>query len=249
MPGTKPSSCYGKETLALRRPLGQKLAAEAVGTFLVTATAIGVDIFYYTQGNVDYSSRWLARGLSVAAIIYAFSEISGAHVNPAVTLGFVFRRVFPIGVASAYIAAQFAGALIASAMFLTVFGAQTLALGASHPAPHVSPLLAAAAELVLTFALVLIILMTAEEKPAVGANAALAVGFAVAACGFVGGPLSGASMNPARTIAPQMLSLQFQNIWMYAVGPLAGTALAVSLHAFICGRPSPAEIRAAKGKA
>jgi aquaporin Z len=228
--------------------IGRKLAAEAVGTFLVTATAIGVDIFYYTQGNVDYSSRWLARGLSVAAVIYAFSEISGAHVDPAVTLGFVFRRVFPIGAAGVYIAAQFFGALVAAAMFLAVFGSQTLALGASHPGPHVSPLLAAAAECVLTFALMLIILMTAEEKPSVGANAALAVGFAVAACGFVGGPLSGASMNPARTIAAQLLSLQFANIWIYLVGPIAGAAFAVAVHALICGRPSPAEIHAAKGK-
>ncbi|HEY1680420.1 MAG TPA: aquaporin [Candidatus Tumulicola sp.] len=228
--------------------IGQKLAAEAVGTFLVTATAIGVDIFYYTQGNIDYSSRWLARGLSVAAVIYAFSAISGAHVDPAVTLGFVFRRVFPIRIAAGYIAAQFVGALVAAAMFLAVFGPQTLALGASHPGPHVSAPLAAATELVLTFALMLVILMTAEEKSAVGPNTALAAGFAVAACGFVGGPLSGASMNPARTIAPQLLSFQFQNIWIYLIGPIAGAGLAVAVHAGICGRASSSQVHAAKGE-
>jgi aquaporin Z len=227
---------------------GQKLLAEVLGTFLITSTAIGVDIFYYTQGNVDFSSRWLARGLSVTAVIYAFSEVSGAHVDPAVTVGFALRGIFPIGTAVAYIAAQFAGALLGAGMFLAIFGPQVLALGASHPGPHVAPSLAAATELVLTFSLMLVILMTAKEKPLVGANAALAVGFAVAACGFAGGPLSGASMNPARTVAAQLLSLQFQNIWIYVVGPITGVALAVAVHASMCGRPSPAEINAAKGK-
>jgi glycerol uptake facilitator-like aquaporin len=183
--------------------LAQRLTAEAVGTFLITATAIGVDIMYYTQGNLDYSSRWLARGLTAAAVIYAFSAISGAHADPAVTLGFVFRRIFSIRTAGAYIAAQFSGALVAAVLFFFAFGPQQLAMGASHPGPLVSPLLGADAGAILSFALMLVVLMTAHEKPIVGPEAALAVGCTVAACGFAGGPLSGASMNPARTIAAQ----------------------------------------------
>jgi MIP family channel proteins len=228
--------------------VAQRLSAEAVGTFLITATAIGVDVMYYTQSDVDYSSRWLARGLATAAVIYAFSAISGAHADPAVTLGFVFRRVFSIRMAGAYVAAQFAGALVAAAIFLFAFGPQRLAMGASHPGPLVSPLFATGAEVVLSFALVLVILMTAQEKPVVGPQAALAVGFTVAVCGFAGGPLSGASMNPARTIAAQLLSGQFSNMWIYAVGPVAGAAVAVVVQTFISGRPTAAEIRAANGK-
>jgi aquaporin Z len=228
--------------------LVQRLSAEAVGTFLITATAIGVDIMYYTQGNVDYSSRWLARGLTAAAVIYAFSAVSGAHADPAVTLGFVFRRVFSIGMAGAYIAAQFAGALVAAAIFFFAFGPEQLAMGASHPGPLISPFFAAGTEFVLSFALILVILMTAQEKPVVGPQAALAVGCTIAACGFAGGPLSGASMNPARTIAAQLLSGQFSNMWIYAAGPVAGAAAAVAVHALISGRPNAAETRAAKGK-
>jgi aquaporin Z len=226
----------------------QKLSAEAVGTFFVTATAIGVDIFYYTGEHIDFASRWLARGFITAAAIYAFSEISGAHINPAVTVGFVLRRIFPPTMAAGYVVAQFAGAFLAGALFLALFGSANLALGASHPGPHFSQLVAAIAEAILTFAVMLVILMTAQEQPAVGKQAALAVGFVVAACGFAAGPISGASMNPARTIAPQLLAGEFGKIWIYVAGPLAGAALAVGAHSWLSGPPSPGARKAAKGR-
>jgi aquaporin Z len=228
-------------------PIARKLGAEALGTFFITAAAIGVDVFYYTQGNIDYASRWLTRGLVTAAVIYAFSETSGAHADPAVTIGFVLRRVFPIPIALAYIAAQFAGAFVAAALWLALVGRSSLALGASHPGPHFSSLEAAAAEVVATFALMLTILMTAQDKAVVGQQAAVAVGFMVAACGFVAGPISGASMNPARTIAAQILSGEFSNIWIYVAGPLIGAALAVGVHMLLCGAPSAGERKAARG--
>jgi aquaporin Z len=228
--------------------IGQRIAVEAIGTFLITASAIGVDLAYFTQGNVDYASRWLARGLAVAAVIYAFSELSGAHVDPAVTLAFVLRGDFPWKTAVGYICAQFAGAFAAAGIFALAFGTERLRLGASHPGPGVSSGVAASVELVLTFALVLVILMTAREKPVIGAEAAVAVGFTVAACGFAAGWLSGASMNPARSIAPQLLSGQFQNVWIYLAGPVVGAALAVGTQTMLCGFPSKAERRAAKGK-
>jgi aquaporin Z len=226
----------------------QRLVAEALGAFFVTATAIGVDVFYYSQGNIDYASRWLARGLITAAVIYAFADTSGAHVNPAVTLGFLLRRVFPLPMASAYIAAQLTGAFVAAAMWRLVVDGPTFALGASHPGLHVAAATAAVAELVLTFTLMLVILMTAQDDASVGKQAAVAVGFTVAACGFVAGPLSGASMNPARTIAPQILSGQFEHIWIYVAGPAAGAAVAVAVHFLLCGGPSEGERRAARGK-
>jgi aquaporin Z len=226
----------------------QRLSAECIGTFLVTAAAIGVDIFYYSQGNVDYSSRWLARGLITAAVIYAFAETSGAHVDPAVTIAFWARRVFPASMALYYIGAQFVGAGAAALIWTALEGRAALALGTSHPGAGFGPGTATGAEVILTFALVLVILMTAQERPAVGKQTALAVGFTVAACGFVAGPISGASMNPARTIAPQLITGQFQNIWIYLVGPILGALLAVGVHAMISGRPSAGERRAAGGK-
>ena len=225
----------------------RRLAAEALGTFFITATAIGVDVFYYSQGNVDYASRWLARGFVTAAVIYAFGEISGAHADPAVTIGFWLRRVFPAPLALGYIAAQFIGALVAAALWRAFVGPSVLALGASHPGPHVTALAAVITETIATFALMLTILMTAQEEAAIGRQSALAVGFIVAVCGFAAGPISGASMNPARTIAAQLLAGTYGAAWIYIVGPIAGAALAVAVHAAISGGPSKAEQKSARG--
>ncbi|MBV8149196.1 MAG: aquaporin [Candidatus Eremiobacteraeota bacterium] len=225
-----------------------KVGAEIVGTFLVSATAISVDVLYYTGEHVDAVSRWLARGFITAAVIYAFSETSGAHLDPAVTIGFALRRVFSLPMTAAYVVAQFAGSFIAAGLCMLLFGGSQLALGASHPGPGFSAPVAAATEAVLTFALMLVILMTAQEQPAVGKTAALAVGFVVATCGFAAGPISGASMNPARTIAPQILAGTFGNIWIYVVGPLVGSAIAVAVHAGLSGAPSTAERKAARGR-
>jgi aquaporin Z len=226
----------------------RKIGAETVGTFLVTATAISVDVLYYTGEHVDFVSRWLARGFITAAVIYAFSETSGAHVDPAVTIGFALRRVFPVPMTIAYVVAQLAGSFIAAGLCLLLFGASSLAFGASHPGPHFSAPVAAATEAVLTFTLVLVILMTAQEQPAVGRHAALAVGFVVADSGFAAGPISGASMNPARTLAPQILAGRYADIWIYIVGPLVGSTIAVAVHGALCGAPSKGERKAARGR-
>jgi aquaporin Z len=226
----------------------KKLGAEIVGTFLVTGTAISVDVLYYTGQQVDFVSRWLARGLITAAVIYAFSETSGAHVNPAVTIGFALRRVFSLPLTIAYVGAQFAGGFVAASLCLLLFGHDLLVLGVSHPGTHFSGPVAAATEAVLTFAMMLVILMTAQEQPAVGRHAALAVGFVVAACGFAAGPISGASMNPARTLAPAILAGSVANGWIYVVGPVVGSAIAVVVHAVLCGEPSTGERKAARGR-
>lgn len=229
-------------------PTLARLGAEALGTFLITAAATGIDIWYYTQGDVDYVSRWLARGLATAVAIYTFSEISGAHVDPAVTIGFFARRILSARLATGYIVAQFVGAFAAAALLLAIGGPKVLALGASHPSPHVSLIAAVVTETIATFVLMLVILTTAQEEAIVGRHAALAVGFTVAVCGFVAGPLSGASMNPARTIAPQLLAGELSLIWIYVVGPIAGSLLAVGVQALLCGSPSKSQRRAARGE-
>ena len=215
---------------------------------MVTATAIAVDVLYYTgNGGVDYTSRWLARGFVAAAVVYAFAEISGAHADPIVTFAFALRRLIPWTVTLAYVCAQFAGSFAAVFVLWPLFGS-ALRLGASHPGAAFTAPEAAICEVVLSFAFVLTILMTAQQEAVVGKQAALAVGFVVAACGFAAGPISGASMNPARTLAPQLLAGAYANMWVYIVGPLAGAALAVVVHTALCGRPSQGARKAARGQ-
>jgi len=234
-------------TTRTRPTLAQKVGAEILGTFFVTIVAIGVDVLYYTGGQVDYVSRWLARGFIATATIYAFSAISGAHANPAVSLGFALRRAMPVAQMLLYWAAQFAGgfgaALLAGALWKASLG-----FGASHPGPQFTQFEAIIAEIVLTYLLVIVILMCAEEEATIGKQAALAVGLTIAACGFFAGPISGASMNPARSIAPQILAGMQGILWIYAVGPCAGAALAALTMRFFVPSPTAGEEKAGKGK-
>jgi aquaporin Z len=235
------------ESIVVMKPtLFQRLSAEAAGTFMVTVVAIGVDVLYFTGRPVDDVSRWLARGFIAAAAIFSFSALSGAHLNPAVTFGFALRGVFPWPRAAAYVFAQFVGAFVATALAFALYGAQ-LKLGASHPGPGFSSGVAAACECVLTAMVMLVILATAREEAVVGKDAALAVGFAIAACGFCAGAISGASTNPARTIAPQLIAGQFSLVWIYIAGPLAGAALGVAAHWLTFGAPRKSERKSARG--
>jgi len=231
----------------VKTPAIKKLVAEAIGTFVIVLAATSVDILFYSGRVDDDVSRWLARGFVTAVVIYAFSDISGAHVNPAITVGFALRRVFSWTLVLPYWIAQFAGAFAASALLGALFGAAMLGLGASHPGPGFSPLVAVVCEVVLTFIIMIVILLTGRNKDGVGKQSALAVGLAVAACGLFAGPISGASMNPARSIAPQMLAGRTDISWIYAVGPLLGAAIAVGTHWWLCGDPTRSERETARG--
>lgn len=227
--------------------VAQKVGAEFIGTFFQTLVATGVDVLYYSAGNhVDYVSRWLARGFITAAMIYAFSNISGAHINPAVSLGFAVRRAMPLALMVRYWVGQFAGGFAAALLCFALWG-HAVVLGASHPGPEFTQTEAVLTEVVLTFLLMTVILMTSKEGAAVGKQAALAVGLTVAACGFFAGPISGASMNPARSIPPQIVGGAFNIIWIYAVGPCVGATLAALVITFFVGRPTQSEKKAAKG--
>ncbi len=243
---------WGQNRLRLHRVenvklLLRKLGAEAAGTFMITATAISVDVLHFSGRGVEDVSRWLARGLITTAVVYAFAQTSGAHANPVVTIAFSLRGVFPRRLSIAYIVAQFAGALAASLLLWALFGSQ-LALGASRPGPGFTPLAATFCEVALTFAFTMVILMTAQEEAVVGREAAIAVGFVVAACGFAGGGISGASMNPARSLAAQGVAGLLGFSWIYVVGPLVGAVVAVLLHALLAGAPSKGARHAASGR-
>src|SRR5262249_14791731 len=149
-------------------------------------------------------------------MIYVLGKISGAHFNPAVTVAFAARSVFPWHCVPFYIASQLAGAVAASLLLLVTFG-NVDHLGATIP--HAGLMQAFALEILLSLLLILVILGTACEHKLLGPNAALAVGGAIILCGLVGSPISGASMNPARSLGPALVSGTFDAWWIYLLGP------------------------------
>ena len=234
----------GKE---LRKPpLWRSLTAEAFGTFaLVFVDCGGVVIESIgPAGHVTSESRSLATGLMVMALIYALGPTSGAHVNPVATAAFALRGVFPWRRVPTYWAAQIAGAVVAALLLRAVFG-NVEHLGATEP--HFGVLAGLVMEAVLTLLLVTVILSTATRHHIIGPNAALAVGGTVTLCGLFARPVSGASMNPARSIGPALVSGHATDVWIYLAGPFAGAILAVLLVDLLYGATKPEEARAAIG--
>jgi len=226
----------------------QKLLAEFAGTFFLTFVAAGADVIDAAFGGaIGHVARYLAPGLLVLAMIYALSGISGAHINPAVTLAFVLRKCFPFAMAFWYWIVQFTGA-IAAAFVLRLFFGPLIMRGANGPGPTMSNAQALGFEMILTLLLVIVILLTSEQKPVVGKNAALAVGFTVALCGLFASPVSGASMNPARSLGPALVSGEMHFAWIYLVGPIVGASIAVLLAYGLLG-PTPSQygVEAAQG--
>lgn len=243
-----PESSLRREGNPRRPPLASRLLAEMTGTFVLTFVAAGGDVIDAVSGHeIGHVARYLAPGLTVLALIYAMSGISGAHINPAVTLAFLVRRSFPVGRALLYWLVQVAGA-VAAALLLRVFFAGEISHGITRPGPGISALFAAGWECVLTVILVLVILGTSEQEAVVGKNAAIAVGFTVALCGLFSSPISGASMNPARSLGPAIATLDFSSSWVYVLGPIVGACLAAGLVHLIYGPPTRSEREAAHGK-
>lgn len=230
-------------------PIGaaRRLFAELLGTFALTAVAAGGEVVAaVSQGEVSAAARAVAPGLVVMALIYTVGEVSGAHFNPAVTLAFAVRGVFPWRRVPSYWLAQFAGALLAAGLLRAGFGtvAELGATGARHGLGT-----GLVAEIVLTWLLVMVILGTACEKGLVGPNAAIAVGATIALCGLVAAPVSGASMNPARSLGPALVAGVTAGKWIYLVGPAAGSLLAVGCTWLLHGFPTADEEEAARGAA
>jgi MIP family channel proteins len=210
-------------TPALRR----QALAEFIGTFgLVFAGAGAVVINAETGGAVTHVGIALTFGLIVMAMIYATGHVSGAHLNPAVTLAFAAARKFPLRSVPVYVIAQLAGALGASLALLAMFG-NVAALGATLPRGGAAQ--SVFLQLFLTLLLMFVIMAVATDVRAVGQAAALAIGGTVGPEALFAGPISGASMNPARSLAPALISGTWQTRWLYVVGPIAGSLAGAAL--------------------
>lgn len=224
----------------------QRIGAEFFGTALLTFVAAGADVVdFVTGGSIGHVARYVAPALVVTAMIWSLSAVSGAHINPAVTLAFFLHRSFPAARIPGYIGAQLAGAIVAALLLRAVFG-PSVEHGITKPNGF-AEWQGFAMETILTFILVYTILATAEEKAVVGKNVALAVGGVVALCGLGFSPVSGASMNPARSFGPMVASLQFHYLWIYLCGPVLGAVLATPVVALIHGPATKDSRDAANG--
>lgn len=200
-----------------------------------------------THGAIGRPAAVVSPGLMVMAIILFMGTVSGAHLNPAVSLAFALRGDFPWRRVPGYVVVQLAGAGLACLFLETVLG-KVGQLGATRPGGGVSDFHAMLIELVLTLGLVSVILGTAAGAQNVGPLSALAVGGYIALAGLWSGPISGASMNPARSFGPDLLLWDFAHYWVYLVGPLLGTVLAVGVAFILRGRGVDlSAIRAAQG--
>lgn len=199
--------------------------AEAIGTFcLVFAGTGAIVVNEISGGAVTHVGVSLTFGLVVAAMIYTLGDVSGAHLNPAVSLGFWRAGQLPASRLAAYLLSQTAGAVLASLAVLLIFGDHAK-LGATLPAG--SPLQSLVLEGVLTFILMFVILGSTSGDTATRAFAGLAIGAVVALEALFAGPICGASMNPARSFGPAVVSGCYESLWVYLVAPVVGAQLAV----------------------
>jgi MIP family channel proteins len=201
-----------------------KAIAEAIGTFTIVLLGCGaIAVSTRFPGSIPAGIVPLVFGLAVATMIYAVGHISGAHFNPAVTLAFVLTRHFSWRNALTYWIAQFLGALLATA-FLYAALPDGISYGA--PVPSLSFSAALAWEMILTFFLMFVIIAVATDTRAVGIMAGAAIGATVTICAIVGGPLTGAALNPARAFAPALFEGNLNHMPIYILGPCLGAIIA-----------------------
>ena len=235
------------EAFADARLEWRRLIGELIGTFFLVLVAAGAPVVNaVSHGQVGRVAEVVAPALMVLALIYTLGELSGAHLNPAVTLAFAARGNFPWRRVPGYLAAQLAAACAAAAVLRGLFG-DVGGLGATVPGPGIGAGTAVATEVLLTLGLVTVVLAVSSGARNVGHNAAIAVGGYVALAGLWASPVSGASMNPGRSLGPALVSGQLADVWIYLAGPFAGGLLAVALAWALRGRPSRAASLAAQG--
>jgi aquaporin NIP len=220
-----------------------KYFAEVMGTFaLVFAGTGAIVINQVTGGVVSHPGIALTFGLVVLAMIYTFGDISGAHLNPAVTTAFAVAGRLPWRIVPGYIGAQLIGGLAASGLLRLLFPTNAL-LGTTQPAG--SQMQSFILEVVLTFLLMLVILSVSTGAKEKGITAGIAIGSVIGLEAMFAGPICGASMNPGRSIAPALISGHLEALWLYIAGPVLGALLAVPACCLVrergcCSQPTPA---------
>jgi aquaporin Z len=224
-----------------RQPdLWRRLAAEGFGTFVLVFAGTAAVVVNGLYGSVTHVGVSLVFGLVVLALIYAVGDVSGAHLNPAVTTAFWLAGRFPGHRVTAYAAVQCAGALAASFVVWLLFPAHDT-LGATLPAD--GPGRSFVLEVLLTLVLMFVVLCVSTGAKEKGITAGIAVGAVIGLEALFAGPVSGASMNPARSLAPAVVSGHVEHLWVYLAAPVVGAALAIPVcrcvHASPCCSPEP----------
>ena len=223
----------------VRPSLLRRCSAELIGTYGLVTAGCGAIMVNSITGALGHVGVALTFGLIIVVMIAAMGHLSGAHFNPAVTLAFALTRHFPWREVPTYIGAQLVGAIAASYSLLALFGPVANG-GATLPAG--SAFQSFFLEILLTAVLMLVILAVATDTRAVGELAALAIGFTVALDAMWGGPISGASMNPARSFGPALVNGAWQDHWLYWVGPVVGALIGALLYQFMrvpLAQPTP----------
>lgn len=220
----------------IRRALAEGLAAFAL-VFAGCGAIVANTVHAGALGEIGKAATF---GLGIMAMIYATGHLSGAHINPAVTIAFTLTRHFPLRDALAYIGAQLAGATAAAFVLLAAWSEKPAHLGATLPsAPAGTALLY---EVVLSAFLMFVIVAVATDTRAVGAAAALAIGGTVGLDALFGGPITGASMNPARSFGPALASGTWHDFWIYVTGPVVGAVLGAVAYQLVRGEQRPAAV-------
>jgi aquaporin NIP len=209
-------------------PIRPAVIAEFIGTFILVFAGCGA----IAVGTLPASGVAAVFGLAIMISIYTFGHISGAHFNPAVTLAFAVGRHFPWNRVLPYWGAQAAGAIAGAGMLRLTIGSVSSAVAR----PAGSDLQAFTWEALLTFILMIVIVAVATDTRAVGQGAAIAIGGAVALGSLVGGPISGAAMNPARALGPALVASDLSNLWLYLVAPPVGAVCAVVVYRYLAPR-------------
>ena len=206
----------------------KKYLAEFIATFILVFCGTGAIIIdHATGGTVTHLGVALTFGMIVMSMIYAFGEQSGAHMNPAVTIGFSVAGTLPLKQVLPYIISQVLGALLASIVLKFLF---PLSQGLGETLPAGTDMQSFVLEIILTFILMLVIIRVATGSKETGIMAGIAIASVVGLEAAFAGPISGASMNPARSLAPALVSGHLQSLWVYLTAPVIGAVLAVFTH-------------------
>jgi aquaporin NIP len=222
--------------LSGRPGLARRSLAEALATFALVFAGCGAIVAdQHSSGALGTVGIGVSFGLVIMVMVYATGHLSGAHINPAVTAAFTLTRHFPARDALAYVGAQVGGAVAGALLLLAAWPDRPSHLGATVPTVGVGTALLY--EAVLTALLMFVIMAVATDTRAVGAGAAIAIGGAVGLDAIFGGPITGASMNPARSVGPALAAGEWRDFWVYVLGPLAGASIGALAYQVVRGEP------------